>query len=95
MLDLSQFEGHTPGPWGVEEDDSFADCEFIPVHAPYGNGTTPIAEVQPCLNEDYDGFAFTDAERANARLIAAAPDLLAEVKRLRAMLQLAQPVNPS
>lgn len=58
-LDLTQFEGHTPGPWvsdyGLVRDPS----RFIVAYA----------QSQPILT--------------NARLIAAAPALLEEVKRLK------------
>jgi hypothetical protein len=54
-LDLKQFEGHTPGPWGIE------DCWI-----------------------ESDSGCITAVLRGNASdgaLIAAAPTLLAEVKR--------------
>lgn len=62
-LDLTQFTGHTPGPWQAK-----ADYISVRVMAHCGEqvcGTVPVSEV-------------------NARLIAAAPALLAECRRLRA-----------
>ena len=63
----SQFDGHTPGPW-MPVNLPFADCRILPTDA-YGTvlGGGPIADV---LNAK-DG-----SKEANARLIAAAPELL-------------------
>lgn len=63
----SEFEGHTPGPW-MPVNLPFADCRILPTDA-YGTvlGGGPIADV---LNAK-DG-----SKEANARLIAAAPELL-------------------
>jgi len=60
-LDLSRFEGHTPGPWRSEP-------SWSAVGAPDG-----------CILFDYFGANETDIS-----LAAAAPELLAEVVRLRA-----------
>ena len=63
---------HTPGPWAVEED--FNDGEelvgFNIISVPSGN--------EVVSNEGISGNS--DEDRANARLIAAAPDLLAALK---------------
>lgn len=66
-LDLSIFNGHTPGPWSAHagDPDEGHDCYEIRRAGEY------IASVAWQL-------------RTDAALIAAAPDLLAEVKRLRA-----------
>ena len=64
MIDLEQFEGYTPGPWGVTG----------------RNGYLNQVGIGPSIGCAYGAG---DEVRANARLIAAAPDLLAEVKRLR------------
>lgn len=67
---------HTPGPWAVQEDDEFDGCKFIPVEtdAPTGPNCRGICEVHPCYTDR--GGAISKTDRANARLIAAAPDLL-------------------
>lgn len=75
MIDLDKYAGHTPGPWAVCNSSQFM---FGRKH---GNGTEPLGFVYgPSLPErsEYGRRAMTDA-----RLIAAAPELLDEVKRLR------------
>ena len=63
---------HTPGPWEVSEDDP---CEI----QREGNGDF-VAMVLPAPELGWD----MNAEReANARLIAAAPDLLAALRAAR------------
>ena len=71
-LDLSKYEGHTPGPWAVCTD-------FINVYAPESN--TAITSTEHCC-------APSQAEQdANARLIADAPKLLEELQRTTAKLR--------
>ena len=69
MIDTDKYEGHTPERWTVDEDDPFR-----------------VVDVQDCTIARTD-FVDIDEERewqlANAQLIADAPKLLAEVKRLR------------
>lgn len=64
---------HTPGPWTV--DDSVPD-EAVYVMCPSGT----IANVGPCGTPD-------DEDKANARLIAAAPDLLEALKNTLCYLE--------
>ena len=62
---------HTPGPWEVDGTKLGVRGKAVSKGALYGSGGFSIAEILP---------AMTDAEAfANARLIAAAPDLLALV----------------
>jgi hypothetical protein len=71
-LDLSQFEGHTPGPW---ETATNPDHKEAVIYA----GLRGIASVWAIPNsQDY---------KANALLIAAAPALLAECKRQREQIK--------
>lgn len=62
---------HTPGPWEVSEDDP---CEIESADGRF------VAMVLPAPELNWD----MNAEReANARLIAAAPDLLAALRAAR------------
>ena len=71
---------HTPGPWQVTK---FASSCFCVHPANSENERDDICRVSP-HNYHPDGIqaAFTEAE-SNAALIAQAPELLAEVIRLR------------
>ena len=60
---------HTPGPWAVRATPESSYQDFI-VQA----GKWAIASIDTCTS--------TDIEKANARLIAAAPDLLAALCNL-------------
>lgn len=69
---------HTPGPWVVEDDDSFADCDLIPIGAVDG---ARICDVTAgFLDDECEEMAITEETRANARLIAAAPTMLEALK---------------
>jgi len=78
MIDTDKYEGHTPAPWQTNDCDSQGvwqeHDESIPRH---------IA----MAHSDRNWEDMTEAEfnrmMADKFLIAAAPDLLAEVKRLR------------
>ena len=65
-----RFEGHTPGPW-VTKGWSILDKENL----------TVICNVLP-----WDTSGCRQEDIANIKLIAAAPDLLAENRRLREAL---------
>jgi hypothetical protein len=73
-MNTEQFDGHTPAPW-------VAQCGSVYTKASVGEdgyATVCVARM------DREEPSTVPTERdANARLIAAAPDLLAEVKRLR------------
>ena len=74
------FEGHTPGPW--RWDDEYKGCRTELMGPNYDT----VASA-----EDRSGYPYTDAaieiSRADAELIAAAPDLLAERNQLREALE--------
>ena len=79
MIDIDKYEGHTPGPWlyGSGPDDP----EFFTIvsdweESVYCRVATVSTRWSAPMNE------------ANARLIRAAPDLLAEVKRLRSTIEI-------
>ena len=67
--------GHTPGPWGVHWRDWTENDNRL-------DGIGPIGHDNPCHDDD----SWVHAIPANAYLAAAAPDLLAEVERLRGWL---------
>ena len=77
-MNLDDFEGHTPGPW--DYNDSF-DNNTVRITDDTGKILYIICEVGDWANRDYDKEWFHNME-----LIAAAPDLLAEVKRLHEVL---------
>jgi hypothetical protein len=72
-IDLTQFEGHTPGEWRAIKNRN----RGFQIGGPDENGRkdyfTAVADVR-----------VNDQTEANARLIAAAPALLCEVAELRA-----------
>lgn len=78
---MSRFEGHTPGPWRVVQfggypvvRKQFRDDHHMDIcNAVHGY----------MYAEKYLGCTEYENQQANARLIAAAPDLLAENERLR------------
>lgn len=77
---------HTPGPWALAP---YSDCdEVINVVAGYkdlGGGQSQahwIAECEAGVDFGDDAEAIIATNEANARLIAAAPDLLAACKTL-------------
>lgn len=65
---------HTPGPW-----EAIGNLVRSPMHQP--QGLPAGVQIADCR----DGYflAHTDEAKANARLIAAAPELLEELKELR------------
>ena len=84
MIDTDKYEGHTEGPWRVVK----------PSHA---NATGHIWCIESATEIDYSPDHYTrvahicvihneDDDTINAELIADAPLLLAEVKRLREQL---------
>ena len=82
MIDTDKYEGHTEGEWTVDIDsyDKYGSIGAIEIsrHERGQNGGILIATIshrKPLHALEY--------EKANAQLIADAPLLLAEVKRLR------------
>ena len=72
MLDLTQFEGHTPGPW-VALTENRPDAIVKLSHG----GEILVGDL----------IYADENNTANARLIAAAPELLEEMKMLREALK--------
>ena len=81
MLDLTQFTGHTPGPWVAGRRPEHGHAAWV------DDSTEDI--ICTVANKPKGKMAECDA---NARLIAAAPDLLAEVERLRSFVEIARKV---
>ena len=77
---------HTPGPWYFHEAEQFGDTRFYVAQqegAPY---TPDYSDVATLIAETVSGERVT-IQRANARLIAAAPDLLKQLADLLAMCE--------
>lgn len=75
---------HTPGEWTIADDDG-VQVPFIPIYAgSIGEPTyKDICKVACSLDGD-DEFVISEEDRANARLIAAAPDMLEALEALLA-----------
>ena len=73
MIDTSKYEGHTPGPWWIEEvsDNGNKDTWLM--------GNFPEDNMLFCME-------WAEGNDTDLRLIADAPLLLEEVKRLRGQL---------
>ena len=75
-MNLDEFEGHTPGPWKWSE-------EQLSEYVPQSKALLCVFEGEEM--EVIDMWLRWIGNDANKALIAAAPDLLAEVKRLRSI----------
>ena len=82
MIDTDKYEGHTEGEWEY--------CDAT-IHAKNKRGgrfkDNEIIAEYPCWNYNKDQL-ITKEEEANLRLMADAPKLLSEVKRLTKTLEL-------
>jgi len=98
MIDTNKYEGHTPAPWlNHNPDDKMAhrhdQCDYmVGTYEKGKNGNEYfklIADWAGCVNclPDANHIIAEKPDWANARLIADAPLLLAEVKRLREELK--------
>ena len=79
MIDTNKYKGHAQGEWTTEMNDTYDECSINAQD--YGT----IAQV---FYRDYDKLFM-----ATSRLIADAPKLLAEVKRLRDDYELAKGIH--
>lgn len=70
---------HTPGPWATESVNSEALHDIIADYQVPGDGF-PTLLAMVFSDDEGDGPISCDEASANARLIAAAPDLLAACK---------------
>lgn len=70
---------HTPGPWTVDDHLSSSCC--VGTVDEKGRAVCNISQSKVIFHKrKRPEFVMDDEDRANARLIAAAPDLLAELK---------------
>lgn len=69
---------HTPGPWGIGDSDLPVSQLAVMSRANTGRKHSTIARV---VNPDFVGMTPFEGE-ANARLIAAAPELLAALQEI-------------
>ena len=76
---IDRYEGHTPDGWYV--DDAIDVIHPTVIHS--NKTDNIIAELVMANAEEW-----TEEDYANARLIADAPDLLAEVKWLRSLIEM-------
>ena len=67
---------HTPGPWYEAQDEHDPDILMVTTKERTEQNYAPIANI-----DVHFSLAFDEEQRANARLIAAAPDLLEACKR--------------
>jgi len=79
MIDLKQFEGHTPAPWEQgcptrQPKEFFSNNEVLKRNIDGSNRTKVIASAN---------HNFPEQAEVDARLIASAPELLAELKLAR------------
>ncbi|MTJ81767.1 MAG: hypothetical protein F8N37_12215 [Telmatospirillum sp.] len=80
MTEIDKAEGaaHTPGPWCITGEDEYASgCPFVEISS--GEDGTSLFHVTAWAVADVDR-GITDEDRANARLIAAAPEMLAALE---------------
>jgi hypothetical protein len=82
---------HTPGPWQWRQNHPRA-VYMYEVEAVDGKSTR-IACIGDCYPDERDA-AMIEQQQANARLIAAAPELLEACKRAIAFLSLGPDYNP-
>ena len=78
MIDTDKYEGHTPAPWFYYDDGGLSDYIRL-YHTPFMDSDDDDTE------EDLAQIHYDENCIADARLIADAPKLLAEVKRLRSI----------
>ena len=77
MIDTDKYEGHTRGPWRYYDDEEH-DCWVFEGEDIEAQARVAFFAFTPC-----EGIAYLDDPDLN--LMIDAPDLLAEVKRLRSI----------
>ena len=89
-IDLEQFEGHTAGPWHVDRDE-YPEATILDVAHHNFDGKTRRVVAEVFNGSKHSEGHPTGEDKANAKLIASAPDLLEEVKRLRERIKELEP----
>ena len=85
--EMRDFTGHTPGPWEFDEG-NMASCYGNPYYGIITNTQYSVYIRVGANADDYRGNRGREDECiANARLVAAAPDLLAERDKPREALE--------
>ena len=79
MIDTDKYEGHTRGPWRYYDDEE-NDCWVFEGEDIEAQARVAFFAFTPC-----EGIAYLDDPDLN--LMIDAPDLLAEVKRLRGWIK--------
>lgn len=75
---------HTPGPWGLDDKTDSITWGDTAFGAPVGAGGFVVASHSVCKIPRHQAERLTDEHRANAHLIAAAPELLAAAEAMLA-----------
>lgn len=90
LIDLEQFNGHTDGPWRASDRNRgwVIEREFPCINGLHAWFSLIYVYAPDEADEGMSEGRFNyGAQRANARLAAAAPALLSENRRLREMLE--------
>lgn len=78
--------GHTPGPWTFSRWDELGDSRFYVAQADNAPYTPDYSDVATLIAETVSTEGLKIQE-ANARLIAAAPDLLEALEKIEALYE--------